>query len=246
MTVSKRGSCWLSHSERAGLAKRLPPRFGRWPAPGSPSSGSRAGPPVPSSWHPWSSVAFGPRPGTARRFAPRFRSGARAPRRLRSADGGGRGIRLPSVRSLGIGTPAAHGISNTSPEAGSARGGEFRFVVTDCERGEPLSHFPPKPRAANKVRCHLSCSLVPRFTVFRTARHTTLRASSHGRAPGGATGAVELAPVVFGSVRSRQRRTRRSGGPSPRERTTASAGSSVTTMYSPTRSPTATSVVSPR
>ena len=37
-----------------------------------------------------------------------------------------------------------------TPSRAGAHFGEFRFVVSFCERANPLSHFPPKSRAANQ------------------------------------------------------------------------------------------------
>ena len=70
----------------------------------------------------------------------------------------------------------------------AARGGEFRLVVTDCERGCPLSHFPPKSPAANlrfAAICFLAQSAVRR--PCREAPASTLTAPRSAGLPPGIT-----------------------------------------------------------
>ena len=67
--------------------------------------------------------------------------------------------------------PGASRRQSKLPCAPTARGGEFRLVVTDCERGEsPLSHFPPNSPAANGVRCHLFFSRTRQYATTLEAR----------------------------------------------------------------------------
>ena len=70
--------------------------------------------------------------------------------------------------------PGASRRQSKLPCAPQAHCGEFRLVVTDCERGEsPLSHFLPNPRPANRVRCHLFFARTRQYA-------TTCESRGHG------------------------------------------------------------------
>ena len=84
------------------------------------------------------------------------------------------------------------------PRAPWARFGEFRLVVTDCERGDaPLSHFPPGHAGSEQVRCHFVPWLVQGRTIWGFVPVSGVRREPHGDPERKRLGSASPAPSRF-------------------------------------------------
>ena len=181
----------------------------------------------PPSSPPGASRRFDPpsgfRMGPDRRFGPGLLARA-SPGPIQQPPGASRrfdppsGFRMGPDRRFGPGLlaraspgpiqqpPGASRRQSKLPCAPSAHFGEFRLVVTDCERGEsPLSHIPPKSPAANQRFAAICFLRARKFALNRRdAWSAGLRPASRGSAKPApttlATWSAGLRPASRGSA----------------------------------------------